>query len=229
MHSVCLIIDSDEPHKEHYERQRHYWMSYMSLDPDIKCYFIRLRPDLDQDVVIDEDHHILYVLGHESYVPGILQKTCKAMEYVYNHFDFKYLIRTNISSVWNFKTFRLFYDVPDKFLVRAPIGYEGNIPFPGGSGMVLARSVVRDIIKNMHLMRSDIYDDRSIGLLLNELNIPISDGENDRFRFETPLDRQTLLEQIKTYGLDKYTFRVKHDREEQDKFVVEHLIQLIYM
>ena len=189
LHSICLIIDSETPFSEHYDRQRNIWRLYMNLDPEIKCYFIRFKKDLFKDFYVDEDNNVIYLKGEENYIPGILIKTLKAMEYVHNNFDFKYLIRTNISSFWDFKTFKRFYHRYDDNIVRAPIGFEEHIPFPGGSGMVISKNVIGLMIKNQSSFNYNLIDDRSIGIFLHSHNIQIIDGENDRTLFETPLEK----------------------------------------
>jgi hypothetical protein len=200
----------------------------MNLDPEIKCYFIRFKPDLFKEFFVDEENNILYFKGNENYITAILIKTLKAMEYVYNHFDFKYLIRTNISSFWDFKTFKRFYNTDIKNLVRAPIGFEEHMPFPGGSGMVLSKDVIEIMIQNQSSFNYNIWDDRAIGVFLYSHNIPIIDGENDRSVYENKLDRSTILSRIDSELNSKYTYRIKCDRGEQDKFITDTLIRNIY-
>lgn len=228
LHSVCLIIDSETPFGEHYERQRNLWRLYMNLDPEIKSYFIRFKRDLFKDFYVDEENNIIYLKGQENYIPGILIKTLKAMEYVYNNFDFKYLIRTNISSFWDFKTYKKMFNIYNDNLVKAPIGLEGPIPFPGGSGMIISKNIIHLIIKNQSSFNYTLMDDRAIGVFLHSHNIPIIDGENDRTVYENYLDKSILLSKIESELNSKYTYRVKYDRDDQDRFICNTLLKYIY-
>jgi hypothetical protein len=227
-HTVCLIIDSYEPFSEHYESQRKLWQEYMNLDPEIKCYFLRCKNDLLKTIEVDNENNIIYIKGNESYIPGILIKTLKAMEYVYNNFDFKYLIRTNISSFWDFKTFKKVFNNYQDNLVKAPIGLEGHVPFPGGSGMVISRDVVGLMASNQYYFNYHIIDDRAIGLFLNSFDIKIIDGENDRFLIEHHINDQNIVTELLSKINNVYTFRVKYDRGRQDNFVGKTLLNLIY-
>jgi hypothetical protein len=228
IHSVCLIIDSETPYSKHYERQRKLWKQYMNLDPEIKCYFIRFKPDLFKDIYVDDENNAIYFKGPENYIPAILLKTIKAMEYVYNNFDFKYLIRTNISSFWDFKTYKKVFHTYTDNLVKAPIGFEYNIPFPGGSGMVISKNIIDLMIKNKRSFNYHLMDDRAIGIFLHEHNIPITNGECDRTVYEGPLEKSVILSQINADFNNKYTFRIKYDRGNQDNFIGNTLLRLIY-
>jgi hypothetical protein len=228
IHSVCLIIDSDYPFREHYARQRLLWKKYMNLDPEIKCFFIRLSETISSDIVVDESNNIIYVKGKEEYIPGILIKTLKAMEYVYNTFDFDYLIRTNISTFWNFKLYKNKFSTPKNNLIEAIIGLIGSLPFPSGYGMVISKDVIFKMITLQDEFDYSLNDDVSMGKFLYDKNIPIISAKNYVYHFIYHLLQNEILSKIHS-NIDKmYQFRIVYDRGLQDNYIFNNLYTLSY-
>lgn len=223
-HTICLIIDSDKPYQEHYKSQRNIWKLYMNLDPEIKCYFLRSDPNISNIIDVDEKTNTIFVKSEESFIPGILFKTLKGMEYVFNHFNFKYLIRTNISSFWDFKIFKKNFTRYSDNIVKAPIGYHFEIPYPGGSGIIISKNIVNLMINNQEFFNYEVFDDISIGLFLNKYNINITNDENNRILFEKKINIDSITEYIGKF----YTYRIKYDRAEQDKNISLTLAKNIY-
>jgi hypothetical protein len=228
VHSICLVIDSDYPFTEHYAKQRNRWKKYMGLDPEIKCYFVRLKADINEDIAVDESNFTIYVRGVESYTPGILTKTLKAMQYIYNTFDFNFLIRTNLSSFWNFNLYKKVFNKPTENTVKASIGLLYGIQFPEGAGMVLSKDIIYKMINNQNSFDYKENDDVAIGMFLHNFNISISDAQNDRFLFTRGLPLNELLSKIHSNIDKKYMFRVIYDRNKQDEFVSDTLLSLAY-
>lgn len=228
IHSICLIIDSDYPFAEHYARQRLLWKKYMNLDPEIKCYFIRLSETISEEIVVDKDTNTIYIKGEESYIPGVLIKTLKAMEYVYNTYDFDYLIRTNLSNFWNFKLYKKRFNTPISNLVEAAIVDYYNIPYPSGAAMVISKDVILKMLDKQNQYNYGLYDDIAIGLVLYDKNIPIQNVNNYRYQFVSPLSENEILSKIHS-NIDKaYQIRAVSDRGAQDIFVLYNLYNLVY-
>ena len=202
----------------------------MGLDPEIKCYFIRLKEDINEEVVVDESNFTIYVKGVESYAPGILVKTLKAMEYVYKRFDFDFLIRTNLSSFWNFSLYKKVFNTPVNNLVKASIGLNihNHTHFPEGSGIILSKDIIYTMINNQNSFDYSINDDLAIGLFLHALNIKIIDGANDRFLFTHYFTLNELLSKIHSNIDKKYMFRVVYDRGKQDELISDTILSLLY-
>jgi hypothetical protein len=228
LHSVCLVIDSDYPFPQHYKKQRNLWRQMMNLDPEIKCYFIRLSESITEELIVNEEDNTIYVRGKESYIPGILIKTLKAMQYVFNKYDFKYLIRTNISTFWNFKLYKQKFNIGLNNLVEAAVGYINSDPFPSGMGIVMSRNIILKMITAQNQFDFSLYDDVAIGKFLQANNIPINNIHTGRYQFISPLSHNEILSKIHTNINKAYQFRVVYDRGPQDNFIWQNLYNLLY-
>ena len=78
---IFLIISSDN--EQVYKQMRELSSKYYSLYTNqIKFFFIENRQMIDNQII--EDNNFLYINGIESFIPGIYQKSIKAIEYINN-------------------------------------------------------------------------------------------------------------------------------------------------
>lgn len=94
--TLVLIICSDDTPL--YPELQRVWKAYMHLDKEhFTCYFIRSRPNLPTDFLIEGD--TIWSKGKESRIPGILDKTIFSLEAMLPTLStFDYVLRTNLSS-----------------------------------------------------------------------------------------------------------------------------------
>ena len=59
--------------------------TYYSQCSTVTTYFYTFSPNINSDFEIRED--ILYIRGTETFIPGILDKTIKALQYFSSIFD----------------------------------------------------------------------------------------------------------------------------------------------
>jgi hypothetical protein len=92
-----------------------YWNRIISRCPSsIKIFLLYSDPNLDLDCseIMVEDHVMTY-RGEESLEPGILLKTMAAFRYCEKNYDYDFILRTNLSSFWNFPVFSTYLsDLP---------------------------------------------------------------------------------------------------------------------
>ena len=74
---IVLIISSPG---EIYDTFKSYQIKYLQLFKEIKYFFVEFKQDIEEDI-INIDNHI-YVKGIESINPGMIIKTCKAIELI---------------------------------------------------------------------------------------------------------------------------------------------------
>jgi hypothetical protein len=230
LHTIVLIIDSDGPAYQSYARCRANWRKYMNLDPEIKCYFIRSNPNIQNDVVLDEENNTLYFKGTENYMPAILDNTLNAMDFCIKNFEFKYMIRTNLSSFYNFKTYREYVKtLPESNYISAVIGNTQYGNFPSGSGFILSKDVIKLAIEKNRtfVKRSEIHDDVCFGIFAKENNVSLIRGNRvDDFTRETnPNEISNKFQELKDKA---YHYRVLYDRGSQDEYVKNFLIFQVY-
>lgn len=225
MKSVFLIIDSDFPHYENYNRCREVWKRYMNTDTNIQCFFIRFEPNLLEDILIHND--TLYFKGNESFYPGILDKTIRAMKYCCENYNFDFLVRTNLSSFWVFENYNKYISTLGKEKVAN--GIIGNCEygsFMSGCGFILSKDVVEFMCNNMVIKDlPNVYDDVAIGVFLNKNNITLSFGtRGDLWNIPREKVIETIMEQKSNY----YHYRVKYDMGPHDAYVMEQLVKFHY-
>ena len=146
----------------------------------IEHYFYSFREDLDADHLIEGSH--LYIRGTETFLPGILSKTLKALEVIADR-EYDYVVRSNVSTIIDF-------DEMHQYLVSDYSGL-GNWPrlhidlkagitseklakysaasFISGICVILSRRAVKMLVAGADRVLSyGIIDDVSIGIYFHE-------------------------------------------------------------
>lgn len=221
---IILIIDSDTD--PIYASFREIIRKYMNTYPkDIKSFFIRKSAHVSSPTI---EGDTIYTHGVESFYPGILEKTFDSMEYCLDKFSFDYIIRTNMSSFWNYHTLLEKYtSFPNHNFVCAAIGIYDNIPFPSGCGFIMSRDVVVNCINNSHMIDFNrFFDDVMIGHLLQKLAIHITPG--DRYDFTSSNTHITNHDITMSNPLSHYHYRVKGNQKDGDVHVHQMLYDAIY-
>lgn len=150
----------------------------------VRTIYYKYSPTIGSDYVMKDD--VLHIKGNESFVPGILNKTLKAFQFVLRTGlidDFDYIIRSNISTVINF-------DLLVKELHENPLVYYGGglihtlrwrdpnagikddqycgTSFANGTSIMMTKEALRYLIDNKDLIKKDIVDDVAIGIFFKE-------------------------------------------------------------
>jgi hypothetical protein len=167
---LVLYSDDDYYHKM-YELTREYYKKFNN----VKTIYYKFSPSIDNDYKLEND--ILLIKGKESYVPGVLDKTIKAIKY-FSHNNFNYLVRSNISSIINFDLINFdnvsygggwlltvqHYDPPSGLYDER---YWGTQYFQG-TFIVFNKKLLLDILHNIHFIQMDLIDDVAFGVLIKE-------------------------------------------------------------
>jgi len=177
--NLVLFSNSHPEAQEGYEEMQKTLAKYYASYPNVKTIFYKYS---NEDKFED---NILYIKGVESLVPGVLEKTLKTFEYALNEIkefdDYDYIIRTNISSIINFKLL-------EEELRKNPIKFYGgghimNLSWTGGgitdstwygtlfapgTCLIFTKEAFRFVVKNQHLIHKEIVDDLAIAILFRE-------------------------------------------------------------
>jgi hypothetical protein len=120
------------------------------------------------NIVINNDDIIVANTG-EGFIPQILQKTIFAFEYINENYDFKHLIRTNLSSF--FITDKLLEEsnkIPDNNIYTGfKMSHAGD--FVTGCCFWLSKDVLEYLIKHKNNLNYSYNDDVVIGNFLSPL------------------------------------------------------------
>jgi hypothetical protein len=177
---IILILTSENVGV--YSDMKSISRQYMQMAPEnVKYFYIQLKENIDgdnNDVIEDGDH--LFIKGTESLIPGIYHKTIKAIEYINNHYDYKMIMRTNLSSFLNPNNIIEYVEqCPEMDFAGGFWNDEGK--FITGTGIFLSRDVGNFLVnfeeKNSQLS-VQIEDDVLISRILMKHNVPIYDITN---------------------------------------------------
>jgi len=140
------------------------WKKYMNLHPNIRSFFIKGN---EEDSVESET---IYVKSGENYIPGILEKTVKSMEYIQNNYEYDYIFRTNLSSFVDlYKLYEFIHlESTQSMDYGGIILTPSDIPFGyiSGAGILFSRTTTEYIINNQSKLDYSIIDDVAFGKLL---------------------------------------------------------------
>lgn len=169
---INLVLYSND---KEYDKMYDLTKKYYSRFSNVKTIYYKFNEDQPDEYELNGD--ILLIKGKETYIPGILEKTVKAFQYIENHYKFDYVIRSNISTIVDF-------DLLTEYLQGTPIQYGGglkniingdknhpdleNLVYASGTSIIFSRTVLKEFLNKKQHIRNDLIDDVSIGLLMRD-------------------------------------------------------------
>jgi hypothetical protein len=207
MKVLVLIISSDNDPV--YAQHREIWLQYMNLNPQFECYFYQYH-DGPQKI----ENNTFWLNGVESY-DKIIVKTIDAFDFFMKRDNYDFIVRTNLSSVWNFPLLIDYLNtLPKEKVYSGVIGQCGTIPFCSGSGFIMTPDIVKLLIEKRDIAESvKIMDDVDIGYTMLKLNIPFTlNSRNDSCIFQPTI----------------YHYRCKRGDRTEEKELMKSLIRNIY-
>jgi len=223
-----LVLYSDDLYyNQMYEISRNF---YKKFSPKVETIYYKFsNTENFHEPYLKDD--ILYIYGIESRTPGILSKTICALEYAKNK-DFDYIVRSNISTIINFKLLeqKLIDLNPDYassiiFNLNWDDGIDGIIEskhygtnFASGLSLIFSKHLVDLILTCKNELDYTLIDDVSIGVLIQ-----------NKFPLIKPVHLGNILYFMndKNIPLDRIFYRNKNEDRTVDienmKFIVEKL------
>lgn len=169
---INLVLYSND---KEYDKMYDLTKSYYSRFTNVKTIYYKFNENNKQLYELYND--ILDIKGSETYIPGILDKTVKAIQYVYDNYTFDYIIRSNISTIVNF-------DLLTQYLEMNPIQYGGGLKntvyggdehadingilYASGTSIILSKNIIQEFVEKKQYIRNDLIDDVSIGVFMNK-------------------------------------------------------------
>ena len=215
-----LILASDNV--QHYIDSQNLFKKYMNNHPNIKSLFYKCNPNLEQDVIFDEDNNTLYVKYEESYIPGILYKTIKAFDYICKNFEFDYIFRTNMSSVIDLDKMYT-YISNNKLQYGGVLGNAYGIKFSSGCGFFISKDTCILLLMNNEIIPYNIIDDVAIGYTLTKF-VEITEIP----RTDIILNSPELLKPYNEFDKDIFHFRCKQEPNAETVIVQKIILNKIY-
>jgi len=228
---IFLIISShDNPVYEDFRNlHRVYLKNYLPL---FRYFFVEFRQE--QEALVVEENDYIYIKGEENLVPGIFLKTIKAIEFINNNYNYDFLIRTNLSTIWNINNLLLLkQSLPNTKFAGGHILFNTVI---SGTGIIITRDLCYDLMNFLFIYLHDneykkyynsYLDDVVISDIFKIINIPIKNIENicdyrihfliDDVKNIIPNDIENVL-----------YFRIKNNDRQIDLKLFDLLINCMY-
>lgn len=203
----------------------------MNTHNNIKSYFIKYKQNIEHDIYLDDNENTIFIKGYESLIPGVLDKTIKAIEYCINNFKFDYLLRTNMSSF-------IILNKLHSYCLNNSIDCGGHISFCNkdpqfvngrqfisGSGILLSNNACKYLIENKNIINYKIDDDVEISSVLKEKYDFSYIKRNDKI-INIPFDKETVI------NSDVYHYRCKNiygNLDYETLQVMKSLFDMIYV
>ena len=177
---IFLILDSDGD--EIYNYNRYIWKQYMNSSKDIKCFFVKYKKDIENEIKYNEEENRIYIKGEEEYsCEKILGKTIKGAEFIHENYKYDFLIRTNLSTFWVFRSILRFLnkDFGSKYIIDGLFAIPNDCPnttFISGTGIIIPSDLVPILFtlkKTKYLM-----DDIEISELYRANNVAIKSARD---------------------------------------------------
>lgn len=135
----------------------------------VHVYLVSLDPNVNETIF--ENHQLIF-RGTDTLVPGVLNETLLALDHIYaNNLPGSkagFVLRTNLSSFWQFNKLLQWLKGKLPPLVAAYIGGSGPGAFPSGAGTLMSVDVCKKMLAlpREPLVNSKDPDDVAIGAAL---------------------------------------------------------------
>jgi len=202
MKIVNLVLYNDDVK---YVKMRNILQKHYAKYQNVTTIFYKYDNSLQNDIELCGD--ILNIKGQETYIPGILEKTIVAIEYILKNVrDYDYIVRSNISSVIDFKLLcvELKHDAIEfyggtrfgKILPGSDVKIDPkyvHTPYASGTNIILSKKGSQILIENKHLIKKEVVDDIAIGVLFKDMNVKHKEIVPHKFVFVPNMKMNSIL------------------------------------
>lgn len=164
MKIVVLVIAHDA---SHYTEMQELWRGWMHTHPDVKCYFLKTPGDNNSTDTIYTSK-----ISSDSLIPGCLVKTVDALHILFERDEpFDYLVRTNLSSLWDLNGLYTFLSSSGGIDVASVTNLTQFPFFLSGAGMVMSRKWWTYVYDHSSQLDYSLPDDVAISEMLKPFNL----------------------------------------------------------
>jgi len=222
MRILILIVSSENLNV--YKKEKALWRTYMTSHSEIDAYFIESRLDVSTTYI---ENQTIYTHGEESY-EQLIPKTLDALQLCMST-DYDYIIRTNLSMVWDFNAlYTYLQNCPKERFYAGQYGPYYNketldywFHFVGGMGIIMSKDIATLLLENRTITESfpDV-DDINIGYTMHCLGVPIKliyfcDWEKS---IDCAKSKSNFFYRMKQEGTDR----------ENEPALIEKLLSILY-
>ena len=135
----------------------------------IKIFLIFGNVNIDDLHLDNED--VIITNSKENVIPGVLIKTINSFNYIHNNYEYKHILRTNLSSFFILKELiNVHKSLSHRNIYAGIIGNYYNISFVSGAGFWLSSDNIAFLLDNKQKLCYNLFDDVAIGKLLKNKN-----------------------------------------------------------
>lgn len=230
MKKIDIIILVIASRGQYYDKMiNNYWskmIRYCKINNYNLKFFLIFGNNVNTDdlELVDDDKMILNV--PDSYMPGILNKTIEAFKMINRTYDYKHIIRTNLSSFFIINNLiNISKKLGNTNIYAGVNGIHKDIPFISGAGIWLSKDIIEHIINNSSLLDRTLIDDVSIGKLLT--NYP--KGNMDRYDLTDGIEIYDKTELIHNIVRNNYYhIRVNSNNKNLDINYMTTFVDILY-
>ena len=196
MKILMLILASDGGKNDIYTKLQKIMKTYIHSNPMIEAYFYKANPNISEDYVISGD--TIYVKTQETY-PNLWKKFWLVLKAFENRLDeFTFIARPNLSTFLVIDRYLKHLETLPTTLCCSGLQFFGGgfIPFPSGYLFTITPDLAKQFIYNYVIQDNEGIDDRCVGLILNELDIPIISHNKCIELNNTELESESVLNAI---------------------------------
>lgn len=234
--AIVLVLASHDAFL--YEEFRKIYKAYSKVDPTIRVFMVYAGTN---NTFIPDEDDIIFDDIEENYYPGMITKTIRAIEYIDKNYGYDFLIRTNLSTFWDFETLHTRLDKQP--ITKCFTGTFRNCTYKGskspsyisGTNLVVSRDIVKTYIKNKdELCAYDLPEDWALSqLLIDRGYVPRASFPGAIHRLDTYnyLDENAILGEIskaRSMGHDNYRIKNVANRDVIDVGIAKILLREYY-
>lgn len=236
MNILFLIISNDS--LSHYKHNKKVWEMYMNNCQNIDCYFIE-NENNDENNVKNTNYpytvnNTIYCKGEELF-ENIIIKTINAMEYCTKKKTYDFVVRTNLSSVWDMDKLQSYLQtLPKTNIYTGPRGPYYHLKelyfmfyFVGGMGIIMSIDTCKLLVDNRNMAESfKNMDDIDIGYTMNQLNIPIL--PINYYDVNSMVDFEEKQNMIKNREQIFYRCKCNTENRDDEPIYMSKIVKLLY-
>ena len=231
--AILLVLASNN--SPVYKQFKKVYQSYLYENSNIKVLFVYGKCDLyhrmDYDLVFDDIE--------ENYYPGMITKTIRAFEYINQNYTYDFLIRTNLSTFWDFE--RLVKRLDTLSTINCLTGTLRNCVYKvqkspqyiSGVDLILSSNLVEQLVNNQYEVCSwDLPEDWALSqffIYAGLLPTPSYPGAIHIIEKLSIFDKQTVLQEIELAKKKNHDhFRLKNKNRDIDIKIAKILLKEYY-
>jgi hypothetical protein len=238
----CNKLNTNNPYfysLNKYQLLKSYQKIYLDkFKNDIKFFFIEYKNDITDNIIEIDD--FIFIKGNEDpIIPNLLNKTILAIDYVKKKYDFDYILRTNLSSIWNInKLLSLYNEIPRNNFFGGHVNFNSFIT---GTGIFISRDFIEKLL-NINIHNFCVLDDLSISKHMINNGIKMyyfNNMSNYKMNYQildenvtdinSPYHKNNILEiDDNSYIDDILYFRIRNATIDRDLFITKTIIKKIY-